>query len=39
MVKRSSYLRGDTNRQIKMSFDWLFTEDNYVKVLEGKYDD
>ena len=39
MVKRSSYLRGDTNRHIKMSFDWLFTEDNYVKVLEGKYDD
>ena len=39
MVKRSSYLRGDTNSQIKMSFDWLFTEDNYVKVLEGKYDD
>lgn len=39
MVNRSSYLRGDTNRHIKMSFDWLFTEDNYVKVLEGKYDD
>lgn len=39
MVKRSSYLRGDTNSQIKMSFDWLFTENNYVKVLEGTYDD
>lgn len=39
MVKRSSYLRGDTNSQIKMSFDWLFTEDNYIKVLEGTYDD
>lgn len=38
-MEASSFLKGDNNRW-QASFDWVFkNEDNFVKVLEGKYDD
>ncbi|WP_051963006.1 hypothetical protein [Mesoaciditoga lauensis] len=39
-MEASSFLKGDNNRGWQASFDWVFkNEDNFVKVLEGKYDD
>lgn len=35
----SFFMRGDNNRGWKADFDWIFTNSqNWVKVLEGKYD-
>jgi len=35
----SPFLTGDNNRHWVVSFDWLIANDNnYIKVLEGKYD-
>lgn len=38
-VKNSAYLRGDDGRGFKASFDWIFNYDNFIKILEGNYDD
>ena len=38
-VIASSYLRGETSKKFKTNFDWLFKEDNFIKVKEGTYDD
>ena len=36
----SSFLRGSNNRKWKVDFDFVIdSEDNYVKICEGKYDD
>jgi len=39
-IKLSNFLQGKNNRNWKIDFDWLITNDtNFVKVLEGKYTD
>lgn len=39
-MNKSSFLRGDNGQQWKATFDWLFENGkNWVKVLEGNYDD
>lgn len=39
-VHKSSFLRGSNARGWKLEFDWLFgSAQNYLKILEGKYDD
>ena len=38
-IKRSSYLTGDGSNKVKLTFDWLFQEENFLKVVEGNYDD
>jgi hypothetical protein len=38
-IKDSPFLRGDNNKQWKITFDWLIENDsNWVKVAEGQYD-
>lgn len=38
-VESSDFMKGNNNRKWKCSFDWLMNNDNnYLKVLEGKYD-
>ena len=38
-MEASSFLKGDSKRGWKASFDWLFTNsNNWVKVYEGNYD-
>ena len=37
-AKASSYLTGQKNGQIA-TFDWIFTKDNWNKIIEGFYDD
>lgn len=34
----SSFLKGDNNRHWRASFDWLITDSNMAKVLDGNYD-
>jgi hypothetical protein len=39
-IKLSGFLQGKNNRNWKVDFDWLISNDtNFVKVLEGKYSD
>lgn len=39
-VQASAFLRGDNNHSWQATFDWLFANgSNWVKVLEGNYDD
>ena len=39
-MEASSFLKGDNNRGWQASFDWVIkNEDNFIKVLEGRYDD
>jgi hypothetical protein len=39
-IKSSNFLQGKNNRNWKVDFDWLISNDtNYIKVLEGKYSD
>lgn len=35
----SSFMRGENNRGWKAYFDFFFKSDNFVNILEGKYDD
>lgn len=35
----SRFLKGDNNRGWKADFDWITNRVNWVKILEGKYDD
>lgn len=37
-TSESDFLNGCGNRGFKASFDWLFRPRNYIKVLEGNYD-
>jgi len=40
LIPRSSFLKGNNKRGWRISFDWLIKNDeNYLKVLEGKYKD
>lgn len=38
-IEKSSFLRGENNRGWKITFDWLVNEGNFIKVLEGNYQD
>lgn len=37
-IRESPFLRGVSDRGWKADFDWLLSESNFVKVMEGKYD-
>ena len=37
IANSSTFLAGDNDRGWKADFNWLIEEDNFVKVLEGKY--
>ncbi|PNX47952.1 MAG: hypothetical protein BV456_10345 [Thermoplasmata archaeon M8B2D] len=37
-VGKSNFLNGDNKRKWKADFDWIFNPTNFVKILEGKYD-
>lgn len=39
MAESSSFLKGKNNRNWSATFDWLITDGNMVKVLEGNYAD
>lgn len=36
-IKTSDFLRGYNKTNWKMDFDWLVNPNNYIKILEGKY--
>lgn len=38
-VKQSDFLQGKTDTRFSLNFDWFINPDNFVKVLEGKYDE
>ena len=38
-IKNSSFLKGQNNRNWIITFDWLIKPNNFIKVLEGNYDD
>lgn len=38
-VERSSFLKGNNNRNWSADFDWIMRATNFPKILEGKYDD
>lgn len=39
-AEASSFMRGDNNRGWRADFDWIFNNStNWLKILEGKYDD
>ena len=38
-VRESAYLSGEKQNGPKLTIDWLFIEENFLKVEEGKYDD
>ena len=38
-IKKSSFLKGQNNRNWIITFDWLIRPNNYIKVLEGNYND
>lgn len=38
-AQSSSFLRGDNNRAWSADFDWITHKSNWVRILEGKYDD
>lgn len=37
-ASRSDFLNGENNRTFKASFDWIMNKANFVKILEGNYD-
>jgi hypothetical protein len=37
-VAKTSFLLGDGKVGFKADFDWLINEDNYIKLIEGKYE-
>lgn len=39
MAEGSSFLKGGNNRSWSASFDWLITDANMIKVLDGNYQD
>ena len=38
-IKRSNFLQGGGNKGWVVSFDWFISPENFVKVLEGNYND
>lgn len=38
-VKQSDFLQGKTDARFSLNFDWFINLNNFVKVLEGKYDE
>lgn len=38
-VKQSDFLQGKTDARFSLNFDWFINPNNFVKVLEGKYDE
>ena len=38
-INKSSFLRGQNNKQWTITFDWLIKPNNFIKVLEGNYND
>ena len=38
-IRRSSFLQGQNNRGWTITFDWFVKPNNFIKVLEGQYDD
>lgn len=38
-IRNSSFLKGQNNRNWIITFDWLIKPNNFIKVLEGNYDD
>lgn len=38
-IEKSSFLRGQNNKNWIITFDWLIKPNNFIKVLEGNYDD
>lgn len=37
-AESSAFLKGSNNRDWRADFDWLMTDKNFAKVLDGKYD-
>ena len=37
-AEQSSFLKGNNNRNWSASFDWIMTDSNFVKILDGNYD-
>ena len=38
-VKQSDFLQGKTDARFSLNFNWFINPNNFVKVLEGKYDE
>ena len=38
-IRGSPGLRGENNKGWRVSFDWLVTQSNFTKIMEGNYDD
>jgi hypothetical protein len=38
-AESSSFLKGNNDRKWRATFDWMITEGNFVKILEGNYAD
>ena len=38
-VSESSFLKGENNKGWQITFDWFVKPNNFIKVLEGNYDD
>lgn len=38
-IQKSAFLRGQNSRGWIITFDWLIRPNNFIKVLEGNYDD
>lgn len=37
LVSKSNFLKGNNNRNWKCDFDWIINTNNFLKILEGKY--
>ena len=37
-VTKSKFLTGSADKEFKASFDWIFKNENFLKILEGNYD-
>ena len=37
IVSKSSFLKGNNNKNWKCNFDWIMNPNNFVKILEGNY--
>lgn len=38
-VKQSDFLQGKTDTRFSLNFDWFINPNNFVKILDGKYDE
>ena len=38
-IEKSSFLKGQNDRGWVITFDWFVKPNNFIKVLEGNYDD